>query len=391
VVESWVSDGSAKTVELAPGVYTLVEESAPKGYLIAESITFMVGEDGTVKIRQADGSYVDAADSTVVMVDGVDETPEPGPEPTPEPGPDPDPTPDPTPEPGPDPTPGPSPDPEPDPDPAPTPDPISDKPEPKPGNDPVVDPVPVNFSKTDVAGEELPGATIRIVSGESAGGTVVESWVSDGSAKTVELAPGVYTLVEESAPKGYLIAESITFTVSADGTVKIRQADGSYVDAADSTVVMVDGVDETPDQPKQDPVPHVPVDNPSSDTPGAEEPGTDKPDGETPSKDDPDAPQKDTPIVDPSNPDDPAGDNGEEGDQASSSTPLPTPNTPAAPSTSSTPSTPSSAGTTAAKTSDSAPVGIVVALLGCAGAAAFLARREMRKDEQAHSGKHAGR
>ena len=417
VVETWVSDGSTYVTELQHGVYTLVEESAPKGYLIAESITFEVGEDNTIKIRQEDGTYVDAVDSTVVMVDGVEEepTPDPTPDPTPVPDPEKDPTPDPTPDPGPTPDdPGQTPD-----DPGSTP--VSDKPEPKPGDDPTPGQnqktTDVNIKKTDMAGEELPGATIKIVSGESAQGTVVESWVSDGSARTVALKPGVYTLVEESAPKGYLIAESITFTVAADSTVKVRQDDGTFVDASDSTVVMVDGVDEDSDQPKQDPEPHDPVDNPSTDPSNPGDPSDDK-------KDDPNAPgtndNNDNGSSSSSNSNSDGGSNNSSNNSSNSSSsdnssssgssnsdnsssngssnnvnrgtssnPLPTPATPAAPSGTSTPSTSTtSTSTTAAKTADVAPIGALAIVIGLAGTASLLAWRKSSRTV-AGRGRHA--
>ena len=45
-VDSWTSDGTVHTVAgLTDGTYTLTEESAPNGYKVAESITFVI-KDG---------------------------------------------------------------------------------------------------------------------------------------------------------------------------------------------------------------------------------------------------------------------------------------------------------------------------------------------------------
>lgn len=44
--------------------------------------------------------------------------------------------------------------------------------------------------------------------------TVVETWVSTGEPHYIEKLPiGTYTLREEQAPDGYLVAEDITFEV----------------------------------------------------------------------------------------------------------------------------------------------------------------------------------
>lgn len=70
----------------------------------------------------------------------------------------------------------------------------------------------VQISKTDITGEkELVGATLKVVD-ES--GKVVRSWVTNGQISQIERLPvGKYTLIEESAPFGYLIAASIDFEV----------------------------------------------------------------------------------------------------------------------------------------------------------------------------------
>ena len=88
----------------------------------------------------------------------------------------------------------------------------------------------VTFSKEDVAGKELPGATMSI---SVKNGEEVSRWVSTSEKNVVTLAPGNYTLTELTAPDGYLKAQSIDFTLDAEGKVSV---DGNPV----SEVVMVD-------------------------------------------------------------------------------------------------------------------------------------------------------
>lgn len=70
----------------------------------------------------------------------------------------------------------------------------------------------VEISKTDITGKkELPGAKLTILDSD---GNVVETWVSTGEPHYIEKLPiGTYTLREEQAPDGYLVAEDITFEV----------------------------------------------------------------------------------------------------------------------------------------------------------------------------------
>jgi LPXTG-motif cell wall-anchored protein len=89
------------------------------------------------------------------------------------------------------------------------------------------------FSKQDVAGAELKGATITLQNSE---GTTVETWVSDGSVHEFSVKPGTYTLVETAAPRGYEVATSITVTVKSDGSIK---KDGVAVSGT-APIVMVD-------------------------------------------------------------------------------------------------------------------------------------------------------
>ncbi|HJC62665.1 MAG TPA: peptidase, partial [Candidatus Blautia merdavium] len=76
----------------------------------------------------------------------------------------------------------------------------------------------VEISKTDIAGKELPGAKLTIL---DENGEVVESWTSTEESHYIEMLPiGKYTLHEESAPEGYLIAEDVAFEVKDTGEIQ---------------------------------------------------------------------------------------------------------------------------------------------------------------------------
>lgn len=76
----------------------------------------------------------------------------------------------------------------------------------------------VVVSKQDIAGKEIPGAKLSITQGEKE----VEAWTSEkDKSHTVKLAPGDYVLTEVLEPAGYAKAESISFTVTMDGKVKV--------------------------------------------------------------------------------------------------------------------------------------------------------------------------
>lgn len=67
-------------------------------------------------------------------------------------------------------------------------------------------------SKKSVTGEdELPGATLRVY---DADGELVEEWVSGEEPHELTLLPGTYTLHEEAAPEGYLVASDVRFEVA---------------------------------------------------------------------------------------------------------------------------------------------------------------------------------
>ena len=101
----------------------------------------------------------------------------------------------------------------------------------------------VEISKTDIAGKELPGAKLSILDKD---GKEVESWTSGNKPHYMEMLPiGEYTLHEESAPDGYLVAEDVKFEVKDTGEIQ--------------KVSMKDEAEPgEPDQPKETPKPKTP-------------------------------------------------------------------------------------------------------------------------------------
>ena len=83
----------------------------------------------------------------------------------------------------------------------------------------------VEISKKDITdSSEVPGAKLIIL---DKNGKKVESWTSTDKPHMVEKLPvGEYTLREEQAPDGYLIAEDVKFTVKDTGKVqKVKMKD----------------------------------------------------------------------------------------------------------------------------------------------------------------------
>lgn len=79
--------------------------------------------------------------------------------------------------------------------------------------------IKLDLSKADITSdEELPGAVLELYDSEN---NLIETWVSGATPHRIErIKVGTYTLVEKSAPKGYLIADSITFEVGETGEVQ---------------------------------------------------------------------------------------------------------------------------------------------------------------------------
>lgn len=97
----------------------------------------------------------------------------------------------------------------------------------------------VAISKTDITtGEELPGAELTVTDKD---GNVIDSWISTNEPHYVTglTENETYTLTETTCPYGYEQAESITFTVSTDKTTQliVMQDTPIYTD------VMVNKVD----------------------------------------------------------------------------------------------------------------------------------------------------
>ena len=112
----------------------------------------------------------------------------------------------------------------------------------------------VSVTKTDITGtQEVPGATLTV---KDEDGNTVDTWVSGDKEQYVSgLEEGkTYTLIEETAPEGYVRAEKITFTVTNekvdqevnmfDAQVKVSKTDaltGDAVKGAEFTVFDKDG------------------------------------------------------------------------------------------------------------------------------------------------------
>ena len=112
----------------------------------------------------------------------------------------------------------------------------------------------VTVIKTDITGtQEVPGATLTV---KDEDGNTVDTWVSGDKEHYVSgLEEGkTYTLIEETAPEGYVRAAEITFTVTKekvdqevnmfDAQVKVTKTDaltGNAVKGAEFTVFDKDG------------------------------------------------------------------------------------------------------------------------------------------------------
>lgn len=107
-------------------------------------------------------------------------------------------------------------------------------------------PTSVHISKKDITtGEELPGAFLELYDKDN---NLVDSWVSTNEAHIIEavlIAGEKYTLIETSAPNGYVISEKVEFTVNLDNTI-------THVEMLDKTTKVqiskkaITGEDELP-------------------------------------------------------------------------------------------------------------------------------------------------
>ncbi|MDD3183806.1 MAG: SpaA isopeptide-forming pilin-related protein, partial [Anaerostipes sp.] len=96
----------------------------------------------------------------------------------------------------------------------------------------------VNISKTDINGtKEIAGAQMVIVQETEDGKELtLDSWTSEADkTHTSKLIAGTYTLIEMTSPAGYVIAESIQFTVGMDGKITVKNETVDKVIMKDDT------------------------------------------------------------------------------------------------------------------------------------------------------------
>ena len=217
-VLTWITGETAKVIKNLPdGHYTLVESAAPEGYEIASSIIFDI-KDGKVVADSvktevsgsnpaeigygtaADGTYTEATDSKPAVITMFDDV--------------------------------------------------------------KVYKTAVDISKQTVLGDELEGATLTLT-GKSGDEDIVFtsaninenkisedgktiSYVSGKTPTTIYALPdGTYTLTEKAAPKGYVVATDITFTIEK-GVVKGTEVTSS-VNGQNAVITMVDGAEPKTD------------------------------------------------------------------------------------------------------------------------------------------------
>lgn len=91
----------------------------------------------------------------------------------------------------------------------------------------------VVISKVDITNsKELAGAKLIV---KDSNNEVVETWISKEESHKISLKPGTYSLIEETAPDGYKVAENIKFEVTKEGNITING-----VKLKDNVVVMKD-------------------------------------------------------------------------------------------------------------------------------------------------------
>ena len=170
-IEEWTSTNETHTVKLIEGTYTLTEIRAPEGYEIAESITFVVDDQGKVTI---DGTEV----NKVVMQDKE------------------------------------------------------------------IEEYDIEVSKVDLGGKELPGAKINLYDDK---GNVIESWTSTNTTHKLKLEAGNYSLKEVVAPVGYdLITTTIQFSVNKNGSISLKAVNDVKVKG--NTIIITNRPTRKPDK-----------------------------------------------------------------------------------------------------------------------------------------------
>lgn len=80
------------------------------------------------------------------------------------------------------------------------------------------------ISKTDIGGEEIAGAKLVVTDKK---GNVIDKWMSNNTSHVIKnLKPGTYILSESYAPYGFVVANSVTFTINKDGkTAYVQMVD----------------------------------------------------------------------------------------------------------------------------------------------------------------------
>ena len=108
----------------------------------------------------------------------------------------------------------------------------------------------ITFKKVDPNGKEIPGAELKIYSGDHVRPEAppVADWTTEANtSKVIKLAPGTYTLTESYAPDGYQYVDDVTFTVNADGSITIvKKGTTDTVVTTGSVLSITDKEDTTP-------------------------------------------------------------------------------------------------------------------------------------------------
>ena len=145
IVAEWVSGKTSYVIEkLVPGIYTLVEDEAPKGYLKSEPVTFELKATTDVQTISMEDDYTK-----------------------------------------------------------------------------------ITISKLEKGTDKyVVGAKMHL---EDENGNIVAEWVTTDTTYVINhLLTGKYTLVEDEAPTGYIIAEPITITVTETGDIQVFVMEDDY-------------------------------------------------------------------------------------------------------------------------------------------------------------------
>ncbi|HEL1290010.1 TPA: VaFE repeat-containing surface-anchored protein [Streptococcus equi subsp. zooepidemicus] len=165
-VTSWTSEmNKTHEVTLEAGEYTFKEVAAPKGYIAITEFTFKVEDDGTVSFKTPISGVKFEGGKVIITNDAKENTiPQLGQE--------------------------------------------------------------FEFSKQNLAGEELVGALIYIYKVEGDKETEIANWKSTTTPQKIRLENGSYIFKELFAPEGYRKVKSIKFDVK-DGALKITDLNGN--------------------------------------------------------------------------------------------------------------------------------------------------------------------